>query len=72
MFFLQNGEDVRQDQLAVHMVSLMDRQLKEAGLDLRLKVCMNRIESNRTNQAGRGEARRGLLRVWFLHASGTI
>ncbi|CAN0451286.1 unnamed protein product, partial [Hapterophycus canaliculatus] len=34
----QNGEDVRQDQLAVHMVSLMDRQLKEAGLDLRLKV----------------------------------
>ncbi|CAN0539928.1 unnamed protein product, partial [Laminaria digitata] len=35
---LQNGEDVRQDQLAVHMVSLMDRQLKEAGLDLRLKV----------------------------------
>lgn len=34
----QNGEDVRQDQLAVHMVSLMDRQLKEAGLDLKLKV----------------------------------
>ncbi|CAB1113006.1 unnamed protein product [Ectocarpus sp. CCAP 1310/34] len=32
-----NGEDVRQDQLAVHMVSLMDRQLKEAGLDLKLK-----------------------------------
>lgn len=29
---------MRQDQLAVHMVSLMDRQLKEAGLDLRLKV----------------------------------
>lgn len=39
-FFLcsQNGEDMRQDQLAVHMVSLMDRQLKEAGLDLKLKV----------------------------------
>lgn len=35
---LKNGEDVRQDQLAVHMVSLMDRQLKEAGLDLRLRV----------------------------------
>lgn len=34
----QNGEDVRQDQLAVHMVALMDRQLKEAGLDLKLKV----------------------------------
>ncbi|CBN77334.1 putative phosphatidylinositol 3-kinase [Ectocarpus siliculosus] len=33
----KNGEDVRQDQLAVHMVSLMDRQLKEAGLDLKLK-----------------------------------
>lgn len=31
---------MRQDQLAVHMVSLMDRQLKEAGLDLKLKVCM--------------------------------
>lgn len=31
---------MRQDQLAVHMVSLMDRQLKEAGLDLRLKVCV--------------------------------
>lgn len=29
---------MRQDQLAVHMVSLMDRQLKEAGLDLRLRV----------------------------------
>ncbi|CAM9382187.1 unnamed protein product [Pylaiella littoralis] len=33
----KNGEDVRQDQLAVHMVSIMDRQLKEAGLDLKLK-----------------------------------
>lgn len=40
---LQNGEDVRQDQLAVHMVSLMDRQLKEAGLDLKLKVLATRV-----------------------------
>ncbi|CAN0480048.1 unnamed protein product, partial [Discosporangium mesarthrocarpum] len=32
----KSGEDVRQDQLGVHMISLMDRQLKEAGLDLQL------------------------------------
>ena len=38
---------MRQDQLAVHMVSLMDRQLKEAGLDLRLRVSVVAVSNTR-------------------------
>jgi phosphatidylinositol 3-kinase len=32
----KNGDDMRQDQLIIQMIRLMDRQLKRVGLDLRL------------------------------------
>ncbi len=32
----KEGDDLRQDQLVMQMIRLMDRELKQTGLDLRL------------------------------------
>lgn len=41
----KNGDDMRQDQLIIQMIRLMDNQLKRVGLDLRWVVVASRLSS---------------------------
>ena len=61
--FFQVGEDLRCDQLAVHMVSLFDRILLDSGLDL--KVQRYRVLATSAN-CGEGKRNKKYLLLFML------